>query len=325
MAAGTIDSTIRLHYLSTMIPVTVPVILGPTAVGKTGSAVRIARELGLEIVSCDSRQVYKRMDIGTAKPSPGELAVVKHWMVGVVEPSERYSAFRYAADASRIIRERARDGAAVMLCGGSGLYFQALSGGIGPQVAADPDIRRRYADMAERDGREAVWERLKEIDPAAARSSHASNLVRNIRALEVFETTGVPLSELKKQAVPPKDLVFRTIVLTLPRPELYERINKRVDEMVQHGLWDEFQALRGLGYDRTSPGLLCPGYRELFDVEEKRTDLHSAIERIKQNTRHYAKRQLTWLRHQVKGAEIDMAGADAQDRTLRYISDFLTP
>ena len=302
-----------------MIPVTVPVLLGPTAVGKTAYAVRIADELGLEIVSCDSRQVYKRMDIGTAKPSPGELAAVKHWMVGIVEPSERYSAFRYALDASRIIRERARDGKAVMLCGGSGLYFQALSGGIGPQVAADPDIRRRYTDMAAHVGREAVWERLKAIDPATAFSSHAGNLVRNIRALEVFETMGVPLSELKKQAVPPQDLRFRTIVLTLPRPELYRRINDRVDAMARRGLWDEFQTLRRLGYDRTSPGLGCLGYKELFDVEEKKADLHSAIERIKQNTRHYAKRQLTWLRHQVNGVEIVLSDADASDRIRNLI------
>jgi tRNA dimethylallyltransferase len=302
-----------------MIPVTVPVLLGPTAVGKTGCAVRIAKDLGLEIVSCDSRQVYKRMDIGTAKPSPGELAAVKHWMVGIVEPSERYSAFRYATDASRIIRERARDGTSVMLCGGSGLYFQALSGGIGPQVAADPDIRRKYTDMAAHDGKEAVWERLKAVDPAAALLSHAGNLVRNIRALEVFETMGVPLSELKKKAVPPPDLRFRTVVLTLPRPVLYERINKRVDKMVQHGLWDEFRTLRSLGYDRASPGLSCLGYKELFDVEEKKTDLQIAIERIKQNTRHYAKRQLTWLRHQVDGVEIDMSDSDAPARIRNLI------
>jgi tRNA dimethylallyltransferase len=306
-----------------MIPVTVPVILGPTAVGKTSCAVRIGKELGLEIVSCDSRQVYKRMDIGTAKPSPAELAAVKHWMVGIVEPSERYSAFRYAQDASRIIRERAREGAAVVLCGGSGLYFQALSGGIGPQVAADPDIRRRYADMAALEGRETVWERVKAVDPATALSSHAGNLARNIRALEVFETMGVPLSELKKHAVPPQDLRFRILVLNIPRQELYERINNRVDEMVKRGLWDEFRSLRNLGYDRTSPGLGCLGYKELFDVEDKKVDLHSAIERIKQNTRHYAKRQLTWLRHQVDGVEIDMSDDNGMSEIRRCVSAWL--
>jgi tRNA A37 N6-isopentenylltransferase MiaA len=192
----------------------VPVILGPTAAGKTRVSVGIAAECGLEIVSCDSRQVYRHMDIGTAKPSPGELASVKHWMVDIVEPSEPYSAFRYASDASGIIRLAASEGRAVMVCGGSGLYFQALSCGIGPQVAADRGIRKKYEDMAARAGREAVWERLKAVDPSTARSSHLSNLVRNIRALEVFETMGAPLSELKKLAAP--RLIWNSSSSSLP-------------------------------------------------------------------------------------------------------------
>jgi tRNA dimethylallyltransferase len=287
-------------------------------------AIGIAEGLGLEIISCDSRQIYKRMDIGTAKPSAAERASVKHWLVGIIEPSEKYSAFRFAHDASRIIRERAAGGRAVMVCGGTGLYFQALKNGIGPQVAADPQIRKRYAEMAERQGREAVWQRLKEVDPEAAQSSHAENLVRNIRALEVFETMGMTLSELKKRAVPPGDFEFHVIVPTLPRPLLYERINRRVDEMIQRGLWDEFQSLRAAGFTRESPGLGCMGYRELFDVEEKKTDLQSAIELIKRNTRNYAKRQLTWLRHQLRGTEVDMTDAGAQDRILREVSGFLS-
>jgi tRNA dimethylallyltransferase len=301
----------------------IPVILGPTAVGKTRLAVSIAHTLGLDIVSCDSRQVYKYMDIGTAKPSPDDLAIVKHWMIDIVDPSQQYSAFAFGSEASRIIRRCAAGGKNVMVCGGSGLYFHALARGIGPQVAADPEIRRRYTDLASVEGREAVWLRLKAVDPATALSSHASNLARNIRALEVFETMGAPLSELKTHALPPQDLEFSIVVPTLPRPVLYDRINRRVEDMVRQGLWDEFQALRARGFDRQSPGLLCPGYRELFDVEEKVVDLPEATGRIQQNTRHYAKRQLTWLRHQVTGTEVDLIDEDAPAYVLRHVSDFL--
>jgi tRNA dimethylallyltransferase len=301
----------------------IPVILGPTAVGKTRVSVGIAAGCGLEIVSCDSRQIYKRMDIGTAKPSAADLASVKHWMVDIVEPSEVYSAFRYAQDASRIIRERVAAGRAVMVCGGSGLYYQALSRGIGPQVAADPLIRRKYEEMAASKGREAVWERLNVIDPAAARSSHASNLVRNIRALEVFETMGAPLSELKRRAVPPPDMEFLVIKPALPRPVLYGRIDRRVDAMVKQGLLEEFRSLLAAGYGRGSPGLRCVGYRELFDAEDGAIDLQTAIDRIKQNTRHYAKRQLTWLRHRVSGTEIDLTDTNAQARVAGLVSEFL--
>jgi tRNA dimethylallyltransferase len=301
----------------------IPVIIGPTAAGKTRLAVSIAHTLGLDIVSCDSRQIYKYMDIGTAKPSPGELAIVKHWMVDIVDPSQRYSAFAFASDASRIIRQCAASGRNVMVCGGSGLYFHALASGIGPQVAADPEIRRRYTDLASVEGREAVWLRLKAVDPATALSSHVSNLARNIRALEVFETMGAPLSELKTHALPPKDFEFSIVVPTLPRHALYDRINHRVEDMVRQGLWDEFQSLRARGFDRQSPGLGCLGYKELFDVEEKAVDLPGAIGRIQQNTRHYAKRQLTWLRHQVAGTAVDLTDKDAQRKVLAHVSEFL--
>jgi len=301
------------------------VLLGPTAVGKSGIALRIAREMGLEIVSCDSRQIYKFMDIGTAKPGPGDLASVKHWMIDVVDPSEEYSAFRFAAEASGIIRKRAEEGKTAIMCGGTGLYFQAISSGLGPGVGADPEIRKRYTDMAALQGKDAVWNLLNAVDPEAAAESHASNLVRNIRALEVFETLGAPLSELKKRAEPPEDFMFLVLILTLPRPVLYDRINRRVDEMAKLGLWDEFCVLRRRGYDKGSPGFRCVGYKELFDVEEHTTDLQTAMDRVRQNTRHYAKRQLTWFRNQVKGVTVDLSNPAAPASISRAVSDFLRP
>jgi tRNA dimethylallyltransferase len=299
----------------------VPVLLGPTASGKSDAALHACVLLGYEIVSCDSRQIYKKMDIGTAKPSQEESGRVRHWMIDIIEPDQKYSAFNYAQDAAAIIRERSAAGRRVLICGGSGLYFQCLSQGIGPQVAEDKVLREHYRAMAEKQGADRVFDELAAVDPAAASQSHASNLKRNIRALEVYHSTGVPFSELKKRTSPPDDFVFDLMVLSRPREELYSRINARVDDMMKKGLWEEYQSLRSQGYDRRSPGLFCVGYRELFDVEEKKATLAEAVETIKQNTRNYAKRQITWFRHQVKGREVE-AGESTNDKVIKMMEEF---
>lgn len=300
----------------------VPVLLGPTASGKSEAALDACVRLGCEIVSCDSRQIYRKMDIGTAKPSLEESRRVRHWMIDIIEPDQKYSAFNYAQDAVAIIRERAAAGRRVLVCGGSGLYFQCLSQGIGPQVAEDKELREHYHAIAEKQGAERVYDELAAVDPVAASQSHASNLKRNIRALEVYHSTGVPFSELKKRTAPPDDFDFDIMVLSRPREELYSRINARVDDMMKKGLWEEFHSLRSQGYDRRAPGLYCVGYRELFDVEEKKVTLTEAVEKIKQNTRNYAKRQITWFRHQVKGKEIK-AGEGAGEIIEKHIKEFL--
>jgi tRNA dimethylallyltransferase len=274
----------------------VPVLLGPTASGKSDVALYACGRLGCEIVSCDSRQIYRKMDIGTAKPTREESGRVRHWMIDIIDPDRKYSAFNYAQDAAAVIRERAEAGRPVLVCGGSGLYFQCLSQGIGPQVAEDKELREHYHAIAEKQGADRVYAELAAVDPVTASQSHASNLKRNIRALEVYHSTGVPFSELKKRTSPPDDFVFDIMVLSRPREELYSRIDARVDDMMKKGLWEEFQSLCGQGYDRRSPGLFCVGYRELFDVEEKKATLAEAVEKIKQNTRNYAKRQITWFR-----------------------------
>jgi tRNA dimethylallyltransferase len=300
----------------------VPVLLGATAAGKSSAALAVCSQMGLEIVSCDSRQIYRHMDIGTAKPAKEDFALVKHWMIDIIEPDRKYSAFNYAQDAGTVIRERAAAGGRVLVCGGSGLYFQCLSQGIGPQVAEDKDLREHYRAIAGKEGAEKVFAELAAVDPAAAAQSHASNLKRNIRALEVYHATGVPFSELKKRTLPPDDFVFDVMVLSMPREGLYPRINARVDDMMKKGLWEEFQSLRGRGYDRRSPGMFCVGYRELFDVEENKMTLAQAVEKIKQNTRNYAKRQITWFKHQVKGREVE-AGENAGDELKNMIEGFL--
>lgn len=282
----------------------IPVLLGPTAAGKSEIALSIAQELGLSILSCDSRQVYRFMDIGTAKPSAEDRANVRHWMIDIVDPDEHYSSFRFANESAAIIRDRAGQGETVLVCGGSGLYFKSLSRGIGPQVEEDGELRRRFRDMARVEGPRAVFAELEKVDPLTASRSHAANVKRNIRALEVFFKTGIPFSTLITQARPPEDFDFFVIVLSRPREELYKRINDRVDAMVAAGLPDEFSRLRARGFGASSPGMLCVGYRELFAVEEKSMGLGQAVELIKKNSRNYAKRQITWFRHQVAGVTV---------------------
>jgi len=231
--------------------ITVPVILGPTAVGKTDLVLEVAEALGYEVVSCDSRQIYRYMDVGTAKPSPQERARVPHWLIDILDPSEPYSAFAFADDALRVIRSLGEKGKKTLICGGAGLYYHILVNGTAPLSGPD----------------------------------------------------SVPVREERS---PPEDIEFRTVVLNRPRDVLYRRINRRVDAMLSQGLWDEFLALRGMGYAEASPGMICLGYRELFAVERGEVELPRAIELIKQNTRHYAKRQLTWFRNKIDAEWIDI-------------------
>jgi tRNA dimethylallyltransferase len=284
----------------------IPVLLGPTATGKTGFALRLALDLGMEILSCDSRQIYRTMDIGTAKPTADERSSVRHWMIDVASPNEAYSCYQYAEESLRIIRERNAAGVPVLICGGTGLYYKALSEGMGPAIPANPEYRELLMHKVDTGGTIGIFDELMQVDPITAGSSHPSNVQRNIRALEVFHLTGIPLSKLKKQAQPPQDMEFLVTIGSLPRSVLYDRINSRVDSMACSGLWNEFCSLRKAGLTYVSPGLQCVGYKELFDVENATVTMQQALETIKQNSRHYAKRQMTWFRHQVSGSIIDL-------------------
>jgi tRNA dimethylallyltransferase len=278
----------------------VPVLLGPTAGGKTEMAIRLSQEFGSEIVSCDSRQVYRFMDIGTAKPTAEEQRLVKHWMIDIVTPDRSFSCFQFARSAEEIIRNRSASGKILFICGGSGLYFKILSEGIGPSVQPCDEFRKKYRDKARNEGNRSIYEELKRVDPATASLTVPSNVQRNIRALEVYYSTGVPLSELKTRATPPGGIEFFTMLAMHSRQALYERINNRVDGMVKNGLFEEFKALRKRGYDETSPGMQCLGYKEWFAVENGSMSFRDAVETIKMNTRRYAKRQITWFKHQTK-------------------------
>ncbi len=284
----------------------VPVILGPTAVGKTSFVLRAAEAFGYEVVSCDSRQVYRHMDVGTAKPSLAERERVKHWMIDILEPTEPYSAFAFADDALRIIRDARESGKKILICGGTGLYYYIMLEGADRLDEADMELRGRLQAEADERGAARMHERLAEVDPEAASKIHPNNLRRVLRALDIFYRKGVPLSVLQKEGRQPEDVDFRAVVINRPRDVLYGRINRRVDEMIEAGLWEEFLRLRAMGYDERCPGMVCVGYRELFGVERGEVGIDMAVELIKRNTRHYAKRQMTWFRNKTKCGSVDV-------------------
>jgi tRNA dimethylallyltransferase len=270
-------------------------LLGPTAAGKTALALAIAERNGWDIISCDSRQIYRFMDIGTAKPSKDEQARVPHRLIDIISPDESYSVHAFVNDAINVLRELAAKGRVGLVCGGTGLYGEGLRHGVGPQVESDPLLREELTNRAAREGSPALHEELRKNDPESAALLHPNDAQRIIRALVVFSQTGTKLSAMKSLTSPPTDLVFTSAVVVPPRGLLYDRINVRVDNMVKQGLWNEFKSLREKGYNESSPGLQCVGYKELFAVERGESTFADAVALIKQNTRRYAKRQITWF------------------------------
>jgi tRNA dimethylallyltransferase len=295
----------------------VPVILGPTAAGKTSFALRVAEAFGYEVVSCDSRQVYRHLDIGTAKPTRFERGRVKHWLIDILEPSERYSAFAFAEAALRIIRNARESGKKILICGGTGLYYYVMLEGSSRLDEADLELRGRLEGEARERGAAWMHGRLAVVDPEAAAKIHPNNLQRVLRALDIYYRRGLPISSLQKGGRQHEDIDFRAVVINRPRDVLYGRINRRVDVMMADGLWDEFLRLRAMGYGERSPGMLCVGYRELFGVERGEADLAAAVGLIKQNSRHYAKRQMTWFRNKTA-----CAGVDVTDERGDFLMDW---
>ncbi|MFP4416781.1 MAG: tRNA (adenosine(37)-N6)-dimethylallyltransferase MiaA [Chitinispirillaceae bacterium] len=296
----------------------VPVILGPTAVGKTAVAIELALRYGWEIVSCDSRQVYRYMDIGTAKPDKDELRAVRHYLIDIIDPCEQYSAWRFASDALGCAKKTAAKAKSICICGGTGLYFRCLSEGLGPQIPANPAFRAHCEQKADRYGKQVLHEELSRVDPLSAKRLHPNDSQRIIRALQVFYDTGESISRLDSQKKPMHSLEFVPIILHMPRAVLYERINGRAEQMMDMGLWDEFKRLRSMGYAPDSPGMHCVGYRELFAVENGEMSLPEAVEKIKRNTRRYAKRQMTWFRHQVSGFFVDVTCPESYTELIEY-------
>jgi tRNA dimethylallyltransferase len=273
------------------------VILGPTCVGKTQVSLKLADILKGEIVSFDSRQIYKYMDVGTAKPSKEDRSRFRHHLIDLISPDEKFTAADYGKKARQIIREIAGRNRQPIAVGGSGLYLRALMEGFFKGPEADERIRRKLEREAQEFGGPHLFRRLRETDPEAAERIHPNDLVRIVRALEVYEITGKTISLLQREGDYEQFPVrFVQIGLNIERSELYRRIDRRVEEMISAGLPEEVKALKRKGFSPRLRSLKTVGYQELFAYLEGEVDLPTAVENIKLNTRHYAKRQLTWFR-----------------------------
>lgn len=285
------------------------VIVGPTAVGKTDLAVEVALRLGGEIISADAMQVYRGLDIGTDKPTPQRRRGVPHHLIDVVDPWEPFSASRYrelARQALEAIRARGRT---AIVCGGTGLYIRAFVDDLLPRPGGfDPAVRRRLESEAARVGPLAMHARLARVDPELAARIHPHNLRRVIRALEAFETTGLPMSRLQQQAREmARPLAAVWVGLTRPREELYRRIDRRVDEQVQRGLVEETRRLLAMGLSPGHTAMQALGYKEMREYLAGRTSFARAVAALKRATRQYARRQLIWFRPDRRITWLDLA------------------
>ena len=290
-------------------------IVGPTASGKSSLAIEIAKDLDGEIISADSMQVYRHMDIGTAKPSLEEHGLIRHHLIDVVDPDEDFSASDFRELASAAIKEIRSRGKRVIVAGGTGLYIRALTKGLVDTPEGDPVLRQRLKDEADRFGRRHLHERLRELDPAAAESIHPNNIVRVIRAIEVAMNSDKTMSEYQEQhrfADSPYDVMM--LGIDIDRDLLYNRINKRVDNMIDAGLKEEVERLLALGYSRDLKSMRSVGYKEMCAHIIDGLPIEEATEFIKRDSRRYAKRQMTWFRKE------DVSwGAAAELRKLAYV------
>ena len=271
-------------------------LAGPTASGKTALAVELAKDLNGEVVSCDSMQVYRRMDIGTAKPSRKEMQGIPHHMIDVAEPDEDFSVSRYCAMAAPIVDDIVARGKTAIIAGGTGLYMDSLIRGNDFAPFPSTGVRERLEAEADEVGLPAMLARLREIDPDTA--DRVSDRKRILRALEVYLETGETITEhnRKTRLIPPKYTPLWLGLDFADRGELYRRIDKRVDIMLEMGLMEEIRSLLDSGIPEKCTAMQAIGYKEFVNALERREPLSQAAEEVKKASRHYAKRQLTWFR-----------------------------
>lgn len=295
------------------------VICGPTASGKTSLAIGCAKKLGTDVVSADSQLVYKGLNVGTAKPTKEEMAGVKHHMIDVVEPTASFSVGDYRDAAIPILDELLNGGKTPVVCGGTGFYINSLLYDLSyGSVAKHEEIRKKYEDIAEEKGREYIYERLREVDLPTADKLHPNDVKRIIRALEIFEAGGKRKSELADGFK--KRYEFCAFAIDYPREELYDRIERRVDEMFEKGLIDEVKNLLERGVGENCQCMQAIGYKEVV-FWLKYGGLQSTMRGIiKQNTRHYAKRQITFFKKMPNLIWLKPEEATA-DRVLELINE----
>lgn len=283
---------------------------GPTATGKTKIAVELALKLGAEIISADSMQIYKYMDIGTAKPSPEERKIVPHHLIDLVSPEELFTVADYQRLFFATYKQLIQKGVLPLLTGGTGLYIRAVTRGYNfPGPPVDPQLRTSLRQEGERWGKEEMHRRLAAVDPESAERIHPNDVKRVLRALEVYLTTGVPISLQQKTKVTfSEDVIY--IGLTRDREELYRRIELRVDQMIAQGLLEEVKNLLENGFGRELQSMQGLGYKELAPVVKGQTTLEEAVRLLKKRTRNYAKRQMTWFKKEPVEKWFFLSGAE---------------
>ena len=274
-----------------------PVICGPTAVGKTALSLKLAEIFNGEIVSADSRQVYRLMNIGTAKATAAEQGQIHHHLIDIVWPDEEFHAARYIELADSAVKDIRRRGRNPFLVGGTGLYIKALTEGLLDAPGADHKLRKHLHDRAAKEGNAALHAELERVDPESATRLHPNDLIRIVRALEVYQQCGTPLSQLQESHGFRMEK-YRTVKIGLDcdREVLYERIDRRSEQMFEQGLLEEAEHMQAAGYDPELKILRTIGYRQAFDVLLGRMTEDEAVEDLKRATRRYAKQQLTWFR-----------------------------
>lgn len=303
-------------------------IAGPTASGKTALAATLAKELNGEVVSCDSMQVYSRMDIGTAKPTLEEMQGIPHHMIDVAEPWEDFSVSRYCEMAAPVVDDILSRGKTAVIAGGTGLYMDALIRGNAFAPFPATGVRERLEAQADAEGMEAMLSRLRAVDPDAARRLHLSDRKRILRALEVYLETGETITEhnRKTQAVPPR---YSPLWLGLDfarRGELYRRIDLRVGLMLEQGLVEEIRGLLAEGIPERATAMQAIGYKEFVDALDGRCTIEEAADQVRQSSRRYAKRQLTWFRRNKAIhwliRDTGDTGREILENARRIVSDF---
>jgi len=299
------------------------VIIGPTAVGKTKLSIQLAKRFNGEIISGDSMQIYRGMDIGTAKIKEHEMDGVPHHLIDIRNPDETFSVKEFQELVRNKIKEIAKNNHLPIIVGGTGLYIQSVLYDYQfSDVSENKELRERLFRKAEEEGREALYSELQSIDPKSAQNIHPNNVRRVVRALEIFYTTGKTMSEYVDNQN--EELLYDVALvgLTMDRELLYKRINKRVDLMLEEGLIEETKRLyeKGLRNDQSVQAI---GYKELFEYFEGRLTLEMAIDLIKKNSRHYAKRQLTWFRNKMNVQWFDMTDFSNEEKIFEKISQYV--
>ena len=298
------------------------IVTGPTAVGKTELSVRLAKEIGGEIISADSIQVYRHMDIGSAKVSAEEMQGVRHYLIDEFDPSEEFNIFIFQERAKKYVEEISRCKKIPIIAGGTGFYIQSLLYDIDfTKEENDMEYRRELEHLAKVKGKHYLHEMLKQVDVISAEMIHENNVKRVIRALEYYRQTGQKISlhnEEQREKLSP--FAFHYFVLNMNRQLLYERIDRRVELMLEQGLVAEVEKLRNMGYERGLVSMQGIGYKEIFAYLEGEISLETAVYELKKNTRHFAKRQLTWFRREkeVEWINFEEFGMD-KDKILEYL------